>query len=51
MECGNAIGLPGATLAHCNEIMIFNKLLIDRLITAPELPSAIIHNGYRPAPV
>ena len=33
-----------------NETMSFNKLLIDRSITVPIFLSAIIHNGYRPAP-
>jgi hypothetical protein len=40
MDGGNAIGLPGATLAHCNEIIIFNKLLIDRTVAVPMLLSA-----------
>jgi hypothetical protein len=39
MEGGNATGLPGATLAHSNEITKVNKLLVDRPITVSEFIS------------
>ena len=47
MEGGNAIGLPGATLAHCHGIIILNQLLINGPIAVPKLPSVIVSNGYR----
>ena len=50
MDGGNAIGLPEATLAHSNQIMKSDKLLIDGLITVPGLSLVINYNGYRPAP-